>query len=281
MRCPLPLAPRPRSGVTLIEVVIAIFVLSIGILGIMSLFPAGYSLTRKSVDRTVGALAARHAIARLAARVTKIDVPKPQDEDLSSVSENGRVGTIAGIPVQNQLDCIGADRKVHSWGTDKLTNYYIVMTSGTAEGRVYKINSNTATTLTCDTTFNLPGIRDKEPVRVGDHFSIIGSKSAGATKCFPANFLTNATTGTQESEWHTTPVATYGNPSLPRDQWRYSYGCILTAPSPEMQRTLRIDIFIYCGYPYRGDVGAARANSLLIGHYVAYLAGGQAKLQGN
>jgi len=44
-----PLHPRGRHGVTLIEVVISIFVLSVGIVGILSLFPTGYRLTRKSV----------------------------------------------------------------------------------------------------------------------------------------------------------------------------------------------------------------------------------------
>ncbi|MHC4317688.1 MAG: prepilin-type N-terminal cleavage/methylation domain-containing protein [Planctomycetota bacterium] len=57
------------KGFTLTEVLMAIFILGIGVLGIAALFPAGIAQQRASVDDVIGPLVADNAIALLRARL--------------------------------------------------------------------------------------------------------------------------------------------------------------------------------------------------------------------
>jgi len=269
------MAKRPASrssGVTLIEVVIAIFVLSVGVMGIMSLFPAGYKLTSRSLERSISALAARHALARLAGFITSSAFTPPQP---CQISEAERVGTVSGVNRGSLVVRVLGDEKPSSWGS--LSGFYIVMTSGTAEGHVYQISSYDSETGTLsfadNVTFRTSVNEDGEPVRVGDTFAIIGGSEG--TKCYPTGFTNTA------SNSRVVPVATYGYPpegaETPeghenwQQTWRFAYGCILSAPSREMSGTLRVDIFVYCGLTPDSNASLADANELVIGHYVAYL----------
>jgi hypothetical protein len=291
------IARSRREGVTLIEVVIAIFVLSIGIMGIMSLFPAGYKLTRRSVERSVAALAARHALARVVGKTDQLSMPAVDAEALSNVFEAHRVGTVSGVEA-SWLHCkILGGAQPSSWqiggADDQLQGYYLVMTSGSANGHFYKIaeNKKTDSCSTCpsptnkcqrlrfysDIKFNTGQEKRYEPVRVGDHFALIGSKTG--SKCYPLRFLGDTLGG---GELRTMPVATYGDPNAPKDTWRYSYGCIISAPAPEMTETFRLDVFVYRGFPYKcpptvgGEaVVPKQINQLAVGHYVAYMSGGK------
>ncbi|MBM3957323.1 MAG: prepilin-type N-terminal cleavage/methylation domain-containing protein [Gemmatimonadetes bacterium] len=291
------LALRPqhtrRLGVTLIEVVIAIFVLSIGILSILSLFPTGYRLTKKSVDRSIAALAARHAEARIYARINNIKPPVPASEPLAAVAEARRTGVITTVS-SSSLTCTILGGQSPNW-TESLTDYYCVVTSGTADGHFYKITGNTANTLTFNSSivkFNQGTETQHEPVRVGDTFAIIGIKggySPAPTTCYPDPFLGIATlkpithvakgADPENNETRTMPVATYGAPNQNRDLWRYSYGCVLSVPFPERPGTCRLDVFIYSGFPYRADSAnypdPSVANSIVIGHYVTYVPAGR------
>jgi len=280
----LPLSParRPRRGVTLIEVVIAIFVLSVGILGIMSLFPAGYRLTRKSVERSVSALAARHALARVVGEAHKAGFTYPEVD--ANLLESQRTGTIYDVKT-DKLGCKVLLNEDPAWGTDLVKDYYLVMTSGTAEGHVYRISGNSKQEVTeggeeaqyvafhDNVKFRTTTDLGDEPVRKGDNFAIIGNKGTGADD-FPNGFLTAGGSN------RTIPVATYGDPNTPKEQWRYTYGCIISSPSPEMRETCRLDIFVYRGFAPNNSASLAEANQLLIGHFVAYLSGSQADLGG-
>lgn len=271
---------NPTSGVTLIEVVIAIFVLSVGVMGVMSLFPAGYKLTSRSVERSVAALAARHALARLAGVVHASGFTAPQP---CPVSEVERIGTVSQVTHDDLSVRVLGNEKPSSWPSS-LGGYYIVMTSGAAEGHLYRINSydtGNATLTFHDNVKFRTGLREEgEAVRVGDTFAIIGvpSSQSGATRCFPTSFRSTAPTADR-----VVPVATYGPPPTGAETpeghsewqkgWRYAYGCILGSPSPEMRETVRVDIFVYRGFSPRSTASLADANELLIGHYVAYLSG--------
>jgi len=271
---------RPRktlSGVTLLEVVIAIFVLSVGVMGIMSLFPAGYKLTSRSLERSISALAAHHALARLAGFITSSSFEPPRP---CRVSEVERLGTVKEIHRTSLVVRVLGDEKPSSWPSS-LSGFYIVMTSGSAEGHLYRINTyatDTATLTFLDNVrFRTNLNEDGEPVRVGDTFALIGvpSSQAGATKSFPRTFHTTTPSG------RTVPVANYGYPpegaETPEGHekwqktWRFTYGCILSAPSQEMRETLRVDIFVYHGLAPDSNANLAEANELVIGHYVAYL----------
>ncbi len=280
-----------RRGVTLIEVVISIFVLSMGIVGIISLFPAGYRMTRKSVERSIAALASRHALARVYGRINSIKAPVPAEEPLITVPEARRNGVVYAVQA-NSLECrilggvVGGQDPQWTQVTTGLANYYMVMTSGTAEGHVYKITSNTNNTVSfANVRFNvLATEREYEPVRVGDSFTIIGVKGTG-TDCYPKCFLgatlTPASTPVtpENNETRTMPVATYGDVTQPKDNWRYSYGCIFSCPTPESKDMCRLDVIIYSGFPYRADgtnyPDPSVANSQVIGRYTTYIPAGR------
>jgi prepilin-type N-terminal cleavage/methylation domain-containing protein len=58
-----------RNGFTLMEVLMAIFILGIGVIGIAALFPAGIAQQRVSVDNIMGPIVADNAMALLRARL--------------------------------------------------------------------------------------------------------------------------------------------------------------------------------------------------------------------
>ncbi len=294
------LAPH-RRGVTLIEVVISIFVLTMGIVGIISLFPAGYRMTRKSVERSVAALASRHALARVYGRINNIAAPLPAEEPLMKLPEARRVGVIYAVQ-QNALQCRVMGNEDPKWTgappllpSVNLTDYYVVMTSGSAEGHLYKITSNGSDTLNFDPAkvrFNVqPTEREYEPVRVGDTFAIIGVKGPTGTKCYPKCFTGDAALNPastpidpENDETRTMPVATYGSAERLKQEWRYSYGCIFSCPTPEAKDMCRLDVIVYSGFPYRAGAPDAPgtsysdpsvANSQVIGRYTTYIPAGR------
>ncbi|MFW6163960.1 MAG: type IV pilus modification PilV family protein, partial [Planctomycetota bacterium] len=220
------------AGVTLVEVVIAIFVLTVGVLGIISLFPTGYRLGQMSFDRSVAALAARDALPRVLAELKpggSLDYPDDDTQSLASVADEDRVGIIAEIPGQTQVRC-----KTHG-GTrtpsyDSMDGYYLVITSGSASGKAYRITGGSGNTLTCSNAqFRRWNDDTGDRIRVGDHYAIIGSTNS---PCFPTSFLTGSGTS------RTREVATHGSRGKKRDgapaPWEYTYGCILSAPSDSM-----------------------------------------------
>ncbi|MHC4101017.1 MAG: type IV pilus modification PilV family protein, partial [Planctomycetota bacterium] len=68
-----------RNGFTLMEVLIAIFILGIGVIGIAALFPAGIAQQRSSVDDVLGPVVADNAMALLRARLEPGDFGTYED----------------------------------------------------------------------------------------------------------------------------------------------------------------------------------------------------------
>jgi type II secretory pathway pseudopilin PulG len=62
-----------RGGFSLIEVLLAIFILGIGIISIAALFPAGIAQQRQSVDDVMGPLVAENALAVLRSKLSQED----------------------------------------------------------------------------------------------------------------------------------------------------------------------------------------------------------------
>ena len=62
-----------HTGFSLIELLLAIFILALGIISIAALFPAGISQQQKAADEVVGSIVAQNALRLSAlARVKKI-----------------------------------------------------------------------------------------------------------------------------------------------------------------------------------------------------------------
>ena len=64
-----PRVQRDKVGFSLVEVLLAIFILGIGIIAIASLFPAGIAQQRRTVDDVMGPVVARNAVATLRSKL--------------------------------------------------------------------------------------------------------------------------------------------------------------------------------------------------------------------
>ena len=62
-----------RRAFSLVEVLLAVFILGIGVISVAAIFPAGISLQRQSNDDTLGPLVAQNAMAILRSRVAQDD----------------------------------------------------------------------------------------------------------------------------------------------------------------------------------------------------------------
>ena len=69
-------APK-RRAFSLIEVLIAIFILAIGIISISALFPAGIAQQRRTVDDTIGPIVAENALTVLRRRYLAFRARRP------------------------------------------------------------------------------------------------------------------------------------------------------------------------------------------------------------
>ena len=82
---------RGRRGFSLVELLMAIFILGVGIISIASLFPAGIAQQRKAMDDQIGPLVARNAMALLRSRIPRdsfghveVDAANPPPWDVAS-----------------------------------------------------------------------------------------------------------------------------------------------------------------------------------------------------
>jgi prepilin-type N-terminal cleavage/methylation domain-containing protein len=60
-----------KSGFTLVEVALALLVISVGLLAVFSLFPAGMALNKQAIDDTYGAMFAEEVFAGLRAHAAR------------------------------------------------------------------------------------------------------------------------------------------------------------------------------------------------------------------
>lgn len=68
-----------HHGFSLIELLIAIFILGIGIISIAALFPAGIAQQQKSTDDLIGSIVARNALTIIRSKVEQEDFGDPRD----------------------------------------------------------------------------------------------------------------------------------------------------------------------------------------------------------
>ncbi len=76
-------ASSRRAGFSLVEMLLAVFILGIGVISIASLFPAGIALQRQATDATVGPIVAKNALAVIRSKLSQQDFGSFEDFGVS------------------------------------------------------------------------------------------------------------------------------------------------------------------------------------------------------
>ena len=79
-------ATKGQRGFSLVEVLLAIFILGVGIIAVAALFPAGIAQQRRSVDDIIGPIVANNAMAVLRTRLRAEDFGTFEEHDPTYVS---------------------------------------------------------------------------------------------------------------------------------------------------------------------------------------------------
>ncbi len=83
---------QQRFGFSLVEVLLAIFILGIGVISIVSLFPAGIAQQRQSVDDIIGPTVAQNALATIRTRVRPEDFGIREEFGFNTITIHGDFG---------------------------------------------------------------------------------------------------------------------------------------------------------------------------------------------
>ncbi|MFM7052584.1 MAG: prepilin-type N-terminal cleavage/methylation domain-containing protein [Planctomycetota bacterium] len=75
-----------RAGFSLVEMLLAVFILGIGVISIATLFPAGIALQRQASDDTIGPLVAQNAFATIRSKLSQEDFGRFEDFGLPKYS---------------------------------------------------------------------------------------------------------------------------------------------------------------------------------------------------
>ena len=92
-------APRAARGFSLVEMLLAVFILGIGVISIAALFPAGISLQRQATDDVVGPIVAKNALATLRSKLSQ--------DDFGGYSDFGLVPTYIGPYIAGSVQTSG------------------------------------------------------------------------------------------------------------------------------------------------------------------------------
>ena len=85
---------RPVArGFSLVEMLLAIFILGIGVISIAALFPAGIALQRQATDDVVGPIVAKNALSTIRSKLSQSDFGSFQDFGLNPTYNNGIAGS--------------------------------------------------------------------------------------------------------------------------------------------------------------------------------------------
>lgn len=103
-----PTAGRAMRGMTLIEVLVAIVIFAIGLLGIAALQVSGLRYTKASQSRAVAAMQADNIIDRM--RANPVGVNDGLYLDLAAVADG------SGLPDCASAECTPAEMATYDWG---------------------------------------------------------------------------------------------------------------------------------------------------------------------
>ncbi len=92
-------APRAARGFSLVEMLLAVFILGIGVISIAALFPAGISLQRQATDDVVGPIVAKNALATLRSKLSQ--------DDFGGYNDFGLVPSYIGPDIAGTISTAG------------------------------------------------------------------------------------------------------------------------------------------------------------------------------
>ena len=95
---PLQTRVAVRRGFSLVEMLLAIFILGIGVISIAALFPACIALQRQAADDTIGPIVAKNALATIRSKLGQDDFGTFEEFGLASYSIQP-VGATVPIPL--------------------------------------------------------------------------------------------------------------------------------------------------------------------------------------
>jgi len=178
------------QGFTIMEIVIALFVLSFGLFGILAMFPVGLRSTRNNVDKTNSSLLSESVVAYLQlapeltganSRFPTLDSNVPNDVLISNAIRSG----ICSMETVNTLVCDDSDGNDQTWdkvndgagGTKTVdwTNHALLLLSGRYKGKVFRITGNDKDSLTVATPPNVTKVFDINDDNKGSYFITDGT----------------------------------------------------------------------------------------------------------
>lgn len=246
-------------GVTVLEVLIAVFVLLVGMTGVIALFPVGVTFSQKSTDDITSAMTASNALAAVRVQLGLNKRVDPYVEDtnpLGDVLSWDAAGTLSrGIDgvkgsIANVSDEFGGDVNRHTHmdvtfdgGTvdsktflnkDSQPNNLalMLMTSGKAAWKLYRLDADTTynsiVASTVNGVTNFPG----DGIKIGDEFQLIGARD-------------------ESSEWATVPARFYedGPPYTLGEGAVDGYGYLaIVNRVKDNELAFRVTILVYKGY---------------------------------
>ena len=270
---------RSVRGVTVLEVLIAVFVLLVGMVGVFALFPVGVTFSQRSADDIIGAMTAQNALAAVRVQLNfKERLDSYATDNLNgdvlswdttrSRSVDGGVGAVS--IVSNEF---GGDVNRHTeMGVQFDTNTIddktfigkdfvaadddralMLMTSGRATWKLYRLDHDTSFTgskvsSTKNGVTNFPG----DGIKEDDTFRLIGARD-------------------DSGAWATVPVGFYEN-GAPYTLGKgaaagYGYLAIVNRVK-EKEQAYRVTILVYKGYD---DDQPPEGNEPAIACYVTIL----------
>jgi len=296
---------KTTRGVTVLELLITIFVLLIGVTGIMGLFPVGVKLSQMSCDDVISSMTAQNALAAVRLQSGLLDRVKPYHEidNLNgdvlcwtgpTTKASDGIGDITGT-VQNTGseapgDPLGvgkievafdAGSTAGKHGTRELniksaTSFdnaaphndcgLLLMTSGRAMWKLYRLDNDSSISGSKFGATVSGANFPADGLLSGDSFRLIGARSDGKAGGSPYWPI-----------WATVPANFYGSASGPATTFTlgkgaadgYGYLAIATRV-PGLDNSFRVDVLVYKGYdrtqpPERNDPAVACYSTILSG----------------
>jgi len=278
-----------KSGVTLLEVNLAMGVLLFGVVSVSSLFPTGLKLAEQGYRASDCAFIASLARNQLDLLASNSSFTFPGQNDKSGDVEGRLNETVpgSGAPAFKTISCarLKEDNSKLGWTSNCWKDSYMLMTSGGEAGKIFLISGNTTTSITL--SVDVAGLK----LRKFDSFRVIYKHpTKPGTTCVPANFLSASSetiptinglvidaleqadrSGSLQDirASNATALKTYLNNYTNNYTGisTYSYAMVLDAPTPASPGLYRAYILIYKGY---SDSAAPWNNTSPIAYYVCF-----------